>query len=623
MTTPKFPSSAALGFVFLVGLAWPGALARAQVTRVYGQMAGGVDVVPNQTLFHPSFATLSANGLFTESNLATGEIKASSADTGPDSALVAAAYAGMEIYDLTIVAPAGAAPVTIPLTMKVTGVFTRSVGVFTGLGPMPYIGQTTNLILSAGQAFSAPTTIATYAWEYAQGSTGAPPTFKTQPTTLGGSSVIVTTGTPAAIDVTLTVNLTPGVKYFIQATVLTTAVEAGDSSALTDLSHTAKLSLSLPAGYSHTSNGGIFLSAPPAIATQPADVTVSAGSAATFTVGASGQPAPTYQWRKDGVAIAGATGASFNLPSAQPADVGGYSVVATNTLGSATSRTAALVVTPPPNPGRLINLSIRSAAGTGAQTLIAGAVIGGAGTGGAKPLLIRAAGPALGPFGVTGFLADPTLSVFSGTGAVVAANDNWAGDAQVIAIGGQVGAFALAPATSRDAALHAPALNSGTYTVQVSGVGGITGIALAEIYDATPVAAYTLTTPRLINLSARTQVGTGGDILIAGFVIGGATPKTLLIRAVGPTLTAFGVPGALADPRLELYAGTTRIDLNDNWGGAAPLAAAFGTVGAFALAPASLDAALLVTLAPGNYTAQISGVGGATGVALVEVYEVP
>ncbi len=97
----------------------------------------------------------------------------------------------------------------------------------------------------------------------------------------------------------------------------------------------------------------------------------------------------------------------------------------------------------------------------------------------------------------------------------------------------------------------------------------------------------------------------------------------MLIRAVGPTLGAFGVSGALADPKLELYAGTALIQSNDNWAGTAALGSAFSAVGAFSLDPASKDSALLVTLPPGSYTAQVSGVNGATGVALVEVYEVP
>ena len=118
---------------------------------------------------------------------------------------------------------------------------------------------------------------------------------------------------------------------------------------------------------------------------------------------------------------------------------------------------------------------------------------------------------------------------------------------------------------------------------------------------------------------------TTGDTLTAGFVIGGATSKTVLIRAVGPTLALapFNVAGVMADPKLDLFSGQTVINSNDNWGGGTVLETAFINVGAFALGATSRDAALLVTLQPANYTAQVTGVNGSAGVVLVEVYEVP
>ncbi|HRE05414.1 MAG TPA: DUF1800 family protein [Opitutaceae bacterium] len=125
---------------------------------------------------------------------------------------------------------------------------------------------------------------------------------------------------------------------------------------------------------------------------------------------------------------------------------------------------------------------------------------------------------------------------------------------------------------------------------------------------------------RLINLASRADVGTGANILFCGFTIAPGANKTVLVRAVGPTLTSFGVSGALADPRLELFSGTTLLNSNDNWNAAD--GATFSTVGAFALPAGSKDSALVATLAPGGYTAQVSGVGNATGVALVEIYEV-
>jgi hypothetical protein len=213
--------------------------------------------------------------------------------------------------------------------------------------------------------------------------------------------------------------------------------------------------------------------------------------------------------------------------------------------------------------------------------------------------------------------------LFDGGSVKMSENDDWAGNTQISTIGSQVGAFAYASATSKDAALYNAAFNPGSYSMQVTGIGGATGVALAEIYDATSANAFTGSTPRLTNVSARTQVGTGDDILIAGFTISGNAPKTVLIRAVGPTLGTFGVTGALNDPKLELFSGSTKINENDNWGGDATLTSAFNSVAAFALPATSRDAVLLVTLQPGSYTAQVSGVGNTSGVALVEVYEAP
>jgi uncharacterized protein (DUF1800 family) len=134
------------------------------------------------------------------------------------------------------------------------------------------------------------------------------------------------------------------------------------------------------------------------------------------------------------------------------------------------------------------------------------------------------------------------------------------------------------------------------------------------------VAVLSAQTPSVSNLSTRAQVGTGGNIIISGFNIGPGGNKTVLIRASGPALSAFGVTGLLADPKLELYSGSTKLNENDNW--LAADAATFTAVGAFNLTAGSRDAALVTTLAPGSYTAQVSGIGGTTGVALIEVYEV-
>ncbi len=367
------------------------------------------------------------------------------------------------------------------------------------------------------------------------------------------------------------------------------------------------------------------------ITQQPRSQTVAAGSSVTFSVTARG--ATRYQWFRNGATIAGATNSTYTLTNVTTAANATYTVLAHNSPFADTSVNAvlgrnaeaalsegAVLLVAPPNPGRLINLSVRTSAGTGAQTLIAGFVVGGTGS---KQVLVRAIGPTLGVFGVNGVLADPRLGLFSGT-TETANNSGWGGGATLANAFTSVGAFALptSPTISRDAALLST-LAAGAYSAQVTSSSGGTGVALVEAYDADAASSAT----RFINLSARTQAGTGAQTLIAGFVLSGNVPRTLLIRGVGPGLNQFGVTGALANPRLELHTTVNNVDTtvatNAGWAGAAALSAAFTQVGAFALPATSADAALLITLTPGSYTAQVAGVGGTTGVALVEVYEVP
>lgn len=359
----------------------------------------------------------------------------------------------------------------------------------------------------------------------------------------------------------------------------------------------------------------------PVIVTPPATQSAPAGVSVTFTVAASGGGLG-YQWLFNNAPITGATSASYTIVAVAAANAGAYSVRVTNSAGSQTSTPAVLTVTAAqPSSAYLFNLSIRSVAGAGDRTLIVGFSIGGANTSGAKNLLIRGVGPTLGALGVTGTLQDPRLELYSGQTLLVA-NDNWDAAATPVATQASVGAFALGGG-SRDAALIRNAVGAGSYTVQIVDVGGGSGVALAELYDLAAAAAVTASSPRFVNISARTQVGTGGDILIAGFNVGGSGARRVLIRAVGPTLATFGVSGTLADPRLEVYSGQTVIASNDNWDATVTPTATQSSVGAFQLTAGSRDAALVISLQPGAYTTQVSGVGGTTGVALIEVYELP
>jgi len=281
----------------------------------------------------------------------------------------------------------------------------------------------------------------------------------------------------------------------------------------------------------------------------------------------------------------------------------------------------------PPYDSRLINLSCRAQVGTGSSVLITGFVVGGQGTAGSEPLVIRGSGPALIPFGVSGTLPDPELQLYSTTsgGSLLATNTSWGGAPAISSAAAAVGAFAWANPSSHDVALL-PNLGPGPYTANLYEESGDTGVALTEVYDATPAGSVGPSSPRLINISARSQVGTGASILIAGFVIGGSTPKTVLIRASGPALVPFGLTGTLSDPELAVYgsaSGSTSLATNTGWGADPQIETAAAWVGAFSWgSTATPDSAIIITLPPGAYTAQVSGASGDTGTALVEVYEV-
>ena len=359
----------------------------------------------------------------------------------------------------------------------------------------------------------------------------------------------------------------------------------------------------------------------PSIARQPVTQTVATGSTVVFNAEVAASPAPAYQWRKNGANIPGATGATLVIAGAKSADAGTYAIVATNAAGSTTSTAASLQLSNAANFGHLINLSIRTSLTATEPTFTVGAVVGGPNTTGTKPLLVRAVGPSLAAFGITTALGDSKVEVFAG-GTTVAANDNWSGDVALSTAFAQVGAFPLASATSKDAAVYNADFAARAYTIDVSAVGGSVGEVIAEVYDATATAAFGATTPRLVNVSVRKQINPG-ETLTAGFVVGGTTARTVLVRAIGPGLAAFGVPGTMPDPQLALFRGGEQVASNDNWGGDPQLTAAGGSVGAFGIADTqSKDAILLITLPPGSYTAEVKGTG-AGGSALVEVYEVP
>jgi len=378
----------------------------------------------------------------------------------------------------------------------------------------------------------------------------------------------------------------------------------------------------------------------PNVSMQPISATVPNNSRVAFDAGTS-ESGATYQWYLNGLPagsdiavpavahgeqpreITGGTSSTLLITGAVAADGGQYSCLITTAAGSVLTATATLSIAPAGESSRLTNLSCRAPVGTGAGILIAGFTTGGAGVSGAQPLLIRASGPALAQFSLTGLLADPELGLFDSSQSEIASDSGWAGNSSIAAAATALGAFAWTSTSSHDSALL-QSLAPGSYTAQVAGASDDSGLGLVEIYDDSASSAVSPAAPRLTNLSARINCGTGSNILIVGFVIHGETSKTVLIRGSGPALAQFALSGLLPDPKLQVYdSAQNLIGSNAGWNASPQVATVAAAVGAFSWGrTATPDSALVLTLPPGGYTVQVSGASNDTGIALVEVYEV-
>jgi len=250
----------------------------------------------------------------------------------------------------------------------------------------------------------------------------------------------------------------------------------------------------------------------------------------------------------------------------------------------------------------LLNVSTRARVESGANVMIGGFIVTGDVP---KKIALRAIGPSLAEAGVTGVLLDPVLQLFDSTGAMIAENDNCSSlAADEIPAG-------LQPANGRESLLSIT-LSPGSYTAVLSGANGGSGVALFELYDLDPASS------RIANISTRSEVGTGNDVMIGGFIVGGNDPTKLVLRAIGPSLAANGIANPLPDPMLALYDGNgSLVFTNDNW-----RTSQLQQITDTGVAPNDdRESAMVVTLLPGNYTGIVQDAAGGKGVALVEVYD--
>jgi hypothetical protein len=278
---------------------------------------------------------------------------------------------------------------------------------------------------------------------------------------------------------------------------------------------------------------------------------------------------------------------------------------------------------PPLPASQLSNISTRAFVQTGDNVIIGGFIVDGNAP---KRVIIRAIGPELIPFGIPDPLADPTLELHDSTGALIASNDNWG----TTIIGGiittdQVAAIrasGYAPTNEMESAMIV-SLPPGNYTAIVRGINSTMGVGLVDLYDLSAISSSILS-----NISTRSLVQTGDSVMIGGFIVEGTQTKRVILRAIGPELTRYGIPNPLADPNLELHnSAGALIASNDNWMttiiGGIITADQVRDIMNSGLAPTNpSESAIIANLPPGNYTAIVRGKNIIVGVALVEVYDI-
>jgi hypothetical protein len=282
--------------------------------------------------------------------------------------------------------------------------------------------------------------------------------------------------------------------------------------------------------------------------------------------------------------------------------LGSVQLFSTNSHGTSTFQ---LLFLAPPSGA--VNISTRLFVGTGENVLIGGFIV----TGNApKVVIVRAIGPSL---GIPGALQDPMLELHNSATGEVVANDNWRSTQEQI-----IKDTTIPPTDDRECSIVI-ALDPGNYTAILSGKNNSTGLALVEVYDLGTASLDSGSKAQLAQISTRGNVLEGDNVMIGGFIVSGVATK-VIARAIGPSLSGFGIGNALANTTLELFNSSgTRLGLNDDWRSDQEQEIIDTTV-----PPAhNRESAIVTSLVPGPYTAIVRGNGNTTGVALVEVYGLP
>jgi WD40 repeat protein len=358
--------------------------------------------------------------------------------------------------------------------------------------------------------------------------------------------------------------------------------------------------------------------APTPTPTPAPSATPTATATATPTPTATSEPSPTATATATStptatpIATVAPTPTATPEPRATPTATPESSASPTSTVeptpSASSSPTATATATAEPSsapPSRPLNIATRGHVETGDNAMIGGFIITG---NEAKKVVVRAIGPSLQKT-LPGALADPVLELRAADGSLIAQNDNWQDDAVSAA---ELAANQIAPSHDLESAIVAT-LEPGTYTATVRGNNGSSGIGLVELYDLSRTVDS-----KLANISTRGIASSEADVLIGGFILGGANGNArVLVRAIGPSLAKAGVVKPLPDPTLELRDGNGELLLaNDNWRDQQQSA-----IEQTGIPPNdSSESAILADLAPGAYTAIVAGKSGAAGTALIEVY---